>query len=90
MFYQKVVRTKDIHFCVKNLKMKKEQNFLTFRSGDLNPSFSVIFPPMIWIFMWSEEPEIKSKQAYKRDRTLMSGIEWIGVKKLMVETWNVV
>ena len=29
-----------------------------------------IFPPMIWIFMSSEEPEIKSKQASKRDRTL--------------------
>ena len=37
---------------------------------DLNPRFSVIFPPMIWIFMKSEEPEIRSKQASKRDRTL--------------------
>ena len=43
---------------------------MTFRSKDLNPRFSVIFLPMIWIFMESEEPEIKSKQAYKRDRTL--------------------
>jgi hypothetical protein len=43
---------------------KKEQNFLTFRSRDLNPRF------MIWIFMESVEPEIKSKQASKRDRTL--------------------
>ena len=49
---------------------KKEQHFLTFRSVELNPRFSVIFPPMIWIFMESEEPEIKSKQASFRDRTL--------------------
>ena len=41
---------------------KKGQNFLTFRSGDLNPGFSVIFPHMIWIFMESEEDEIKSSQ----------------------------
>ena len=67
-----MVKIKDIHFCVKNLKMKrkKNKNFLTFLSGDLNPRFSVIFPPMIWIFMESEEPEFKSKQASKRDRTL--------------------
>jgi hypothetical protein len=34
---------------VKNLKMKRKKNkiVLTFRSGDLNPRFSVIFPPMI-------------------------------------------
>ena len=44
---------------------------MTFRSGDLNPRFSVIFQPMIWIFMWSEEPEIKSKQASKIDWTLL-------------------
>ena len=25
---------------------------------------------MIWIFMWTEEPEIKSKQASERDRNL--------------------
>ena len=47
-----------------------KRKFLTFWSGDLNPRFSVIFPPMIWIFMWSEELEIKSKQTFKRDRTL--------------------
>ena len=53
-----------------NEKKKKDKKILTFRSGDLNTRFSVIFPPIIWIFMWSEEPEIKSKQASKRDRTL--------------------
>ena len=30
--------------------------------------FSVVFLPMIWIFIWSEEPEIKSKQASKTKR----------------------
>ena len=49
---------------------KKGQKILTFPSGDLNPRFSVTFPQMIWIFMESEEPEIKSKQASKRDWTL--------------------
>ena len=28
---------------------KQEQNFLTFRSGDLNPGFLNKFPPKIWI-----------------------------------------
>jgi len=51
-------------------KKKKEQRILTFRSSDLNPRFSVIFLPMILIFMGSEEPKIKSLQASKRDRTL--------------------
>ena len=58
---------KNTQFCMENLKMKrkKDQKILTFPSG-----FSVIFPPMIWIFMESEEPEIKSKQASKKVRTL--------------------
>ncbi len=63
------------------MKRKKGHIFLTFRSGDLNPRFSVIFPPMIWIFMWSEEPEIKSKQASKRERTLCR-VSVQGVKSL--------
>ena len=45
---------------------KKDNQILTFLSRHLN---SVIWF-MIWIFMWSEEPEIKSKQASKRNRTL--------------------
>ena len=49
---------------------KKGQKILTFRSGDLSPTFSVIVLPMIWIFMGSEEDEIKSKQASKKVRTL--------------------
>ena len=47
------------------MKRKKGQKFSTFRSGDLNPRFSVIFPPMIWIFMESEEVEIKSYKLLK-------------------------
>ena len=39
--------------------------------GDLNLRFSVVFPPMIWIFMGSEEDEIKSKQGSKKVRTLI-------------------
>ena len=54
------------------MKRKKKKKKLTFQSEDLNPRFSVTFLPMIWIFMESEEPEIKSKQASKRDRTLKS------------------
>ena len=67
-----MVKNKDMKFFMENLKMKRKKDkiFLTFWSGDLNPRFSVIFPPMIWIFMESEEGEIKSKQASKRDRIL--------------------
>ena len=65
-------RNKDMQFFMENLKMKRKKDkfFLTFRSRDLNPRFSVIFPPMICIFTKGERDEIKSKQASKRDRTL--------------------
>ena len=61
-----------MQFFMENLKMKrkKDQKNLTFQSGDLNPRFSVIFPPMILIFMESEGDEIQSKQASIRDRSL--------------------
>ena len=67
-----MVKNKAMQFFMESLKMnrKKNKNFLTFQSGDLNPRFSVIFPPMIWIFMESEEAKIKSKQASKKDRTV--------------------
>ena len=52
-------------------EQKKDKKCLTYRSGDSNPRFSVIFPPMISIFMEGEGDKIKSKQASsKRDRTL--------------------
>ena len=50
---------------------------MTFRSGDLNPRFSVIFPPMIWILMDGEDYKIKSKQASKRGRTLPFTLKWL-------------
>ena len=43
-------------------RKKKDKKVLTFQSGDLNPRFSVIFLPMIWIFMEIEGDEIKSRQ----------------------------
>ena len=46
-----------------NEKKKKRQIFLTFQSGDSNATFSVFFPPTIWIFMeGGEGDEIKSRQ----------------------------
>ena len=85
-----MVKFKDTQFYVKNLKRKRKKNkkFLTFRSGDLNPRFSVIFPAQDLNFMESEEPEIKSKQATKRDRTLVivakSGVPYIGILDMVV------
>ena len=60
-----MVKIKDTQFCVKNLKMKRKKNdkkCLTFRSGDSNSRFSLIFPPTIWIFIEGEGDEIKSRQ----------------------------
>ena len=47
--------------------MERKKKEMTIWSGDLNPRFSVILPPMIWILMESEEPKIKSKQASKKE-----------------------
>jgi hypothetical protein len=59
-----------------NLKMKKKDKILlTLRSGDLNPRFSVIFPPMIWIFT----------EASKRDRTLK---RWLNLRKYTFSIWS--
>ena len=48
-----MVKDKNMQFFMENLKIKrkKDKKILTFRSGDLNPGFPVIFPPKIWIFM---------------------------------------
>ena len=50
---KKIVKIKDILFCVKNLeiKSKKDKKYLTFRSRDSNPRFSVIFCPQ-FEFSW--------------------------------------
>ena len=66
-------KNKDMQFLWKIWKKNKKQKKFK-KKFDLperkNPRFSVIFPPMIWIFIGSKEPDIKSKQASKRDRTL--------------------
>ena len=69
---QKWLKTKICSFYeeFENEQKKKDENFLIFQSGDLDPRFSEIFRSMIWSFLWFEEPKIKSKQASKRDRTL--------------------
>ena len=65
---------KDIQFCVKNLKMKRKKDkfFLTFRSRDSNPRFSVIFPSLIWI----SGDKNKSALPSKIFPTLQSLITW--------------
>ena len=63
-----MAENKDIQFFLENLKMNSKK--ITYWSRDSNPSFSVIFSPMIWIFIEGEGDEIKSKQASKRDGTL--------------------
>ena len=61
-------RYADFYGEFENEKKKRQTNFDL--PEDLNPRFSVIFRPIIWIFMGSEEDEIKSKHASKRDRSL--------------------
>ena len=60
----KMVKIKDTQFCVKKMKIKIGQKIFDRpeSSGDLNPRFSVIILPMIWIFMEGEGDEIKSRQ----------------------------
>ena len=80
-----MVKNKGMQFFIENLKMKrkKDKKILTFRSGDLNPGFSVIFPPLIWIFMGSEEDETKSKNASKKNTTLQE-LDQNGFKKTVL------
>jgi hypothetical protein len=42
-----MVKNKDMQFFMENLKIKRKKGkrILTFRSGDLNPRFSVISRP---------------------------------------------
>jgi hypothetical protein len=44
-----MVMNKDMQFFSGEFEneKKKDKKILTFRSGDLNPGFSVIYPPMI-------------------------------------------
>ena len=70
------------------MNRKKDQTFLTFWSGDMNPRFLVIFLPIICIFMESKEPEIKPKKASKRNRTLSKLPENAGVWKKNGGSWT--
>ena len=67
---------------------KKNEKKMTSQSGDLNPRFSEIFPPMVWIFMEGEGDEIKPKQASKRDRTLLKVKTWVALKVAAVSNWG--
>ena len=72
-WYSEMVQDKDLKFFYWEFEneKKKDKTFLTLWSGDLNPRFSVIFPPMIWIFIEGKGDKVKSKQASKIDRTLL-------------------
>ena len=48
---------------------KKEQNFFDLLKLGIELQIFSNFPDHDLNSMWSEEPEIKSKQASKRDRT---------------------
>ena len=65
-----MVKDKDMQFCMENLKMKS----LTFRSRDLKPRFSVIFPSMISIFREDKGDGIKSRQPSIIFSTLLNSI----------------
>ena len=85
---QKWLKTKTCTFLWRIWKWtEKGQKKLTFRSGDSNPRFSVIFLTMIWIFMDGEGDEIKSKQASTRDVTLLTLVK--GLKMCWRSIWMV-
>ena len=64
---QKWLKNKDMQFFRENLKIKRKKDniFLTLRSGDLNPKFLVIFPPMIWIFCEVRSPRSNQNKLLK-------------------------
>ena len=55
----------------KTARRAHSQQVLSYWRGASNQRFSVTFPPMIWILMEGEGDKIKTKQASKRDRTLI-------------------
>ena len=67
------VKNKDMQFFIGEFEneKKKGQNNFDLPDRGFEPQIFSYFPHMIWIFMWCEEPQIKSKQASKRDRTLL-------------------
>ena len=64
-----MAKNKDMQFLWRIWKWtEKGQTFFWPSEAEIQtPKFSVIFPPMIWIFMEGEGDEINSKQASKRD-----------------------
>ena len=56
---------------------QKKEKKIDLPERGMKPRFSVIFPPMVWIFMEGEGDEIKSKQASKRGRTLPFTLKWL-------------
>ena len=54
------------------MKRKRNKNIFDLPEQEFEPQISVFFPPMIWIFMEGGGGEIKSKQASKRDMTLIA------------------
>jgi hypothetical protein len=53
------------------------ETFVILERG-FEPTILSNFPSMIWIFMESEEPKIKSKQASKKHRTLIKNAKGTG------------
>ena len=51
---------------------KKRDKKFDLPERGFEPQIFSYFPHMIWIFMWCEEPEIKSKQVSKRDSTSLN------------------
>ena len=71
--YSKMAKNKNMQIFMENLKTNRNRTKkMTFWSRNWNLRFSVIFPPTIWIVIKDEGDEIKSKQAAKRDRTLLT------------------
>ena len=69
-------------------KKKKEQHFFDLPEQGFEPQIFSNFPVHDWIFMESEEPEIKSKQASKRDRTILKQ-KWIMLRRLVWFFWYI-
>ena len=64
-------KSKISSFVRRTWKLKKEQNKLDLPEREFEPQMLVNFPSMIWIFMESEGDQIKTKQASKKDWTLI-------------------
>ena len=70
--------------------IQKGQKCLTFRSWDLNPRFSVIFPPTIWIFKVGATrsnlgKQVKISRLYLLDMLHQS--EFVGMSSRLQNGW---